>query len=148
MLLFPQNITATMQQVDGIPGKHARRELRLRQCEPLTSLQHGQGSSPLQQIIYGLDANGNRTQLTDGDGVRTNTCDELNRLTSASYPAITCGPAASTVPYGYDEVGNRTSDGTTPSGTIPATASRTRATCIFRRRPRQSNAWVAKSLND
>src|SRR5262249_52887601 len=60
-----------------------------------------------------LDLNGNRTQVTDGDGVASYTYDELNRLTSASYPALPGGPGAGSVPYNLDALGNRLGDGTT-----------------------------------
>ncbi|HEX6290918.1 MAG TPA: SMP-30/gluconolactonase/LRE family protein [Herpetosiphonaceae bacterium] len=73
----------------------------------LTSIRHARGTT-LEQIQYGLDANGNRTQQTNGDGVTTYTYDALNRLVEASYPAIASGPAASSVAYGYDALGNRT----------------------------------------
>jgi hypothetical protein len=39
--------------------------------------------------------------------------DPLQRLTQASYPALPGGPAAQTIPYTLDSVGNRRSDGAT-----------------------------------
>ena len=79
----------------------------------LTSLLHERGGiSPdvLEHFQYVLDANGNRTQLTDTDGDTTYAYDALNRLVDVNYPDIPAGPSATTVPYGYDAVGNRLSD--------------------------------------
>ncbi|MCO5212154.1 MAG: hypothetical protein M9936_20860 [Caldilinea sp.] len=55
-------------------------------------------------IGYILDANGNRTQITDWEGVTTYSYDALDRLMQATYPT-------STVTYTLDGVGNRLSDG-------------------------------------
>ncbi len=55
-------------------------------------------------IGYTLDANGNRTQMTDGEGMTTYSYDALDRLMQAAYPT-------STVTYTLDSVGNRLSDG-------------------------------------
>ncbi|HEX6293026.1 MAG TPA: RHS repeat-associated core domain-containing protein [Herpetosiphonaceae bacterium] len=74
----------------------------------LTSLRHARGTTTIEQMTYVLDANGNRTQQTNGDGVTNYGYDALNRLVEASYPAIAGGPGASSVAYGYDAVGNRT----------------------------------------
>jgi len=71
------------------------------------------GSNTLNNLIYGLDANGNRVSLTDVDGLTTYVYDALNRLDVATYPAIPGGPPAATIDYGIDDVGNRTSDGAT-----------------------------------
>ena len=51
--------------------------------------------------------------MTDGDGTTSFGYDALNRLTSASYPAIPGGPIASSVPYNLDALGNRLGDGAT-----------------------------------
>jgi RHS repeat-associated protein len=55
-------------------------------------------------IQYILDANGNRIQMTDGEGVTGYTYDALDRLMQATYPT-------STVTYTLDSVGNRLGDG-------------------------------------
>ena len=55
-------------------------------------------------IAYTLDANGNRIQMTDWEGVTTYSYDALDRLMQATYPT-------STVTYTLDSVGNRLSDG-------------------------------------
>jgi RHS repeat-associated protein len=55
-------------------------------------------------IGYLLDANGNRTQMTDGEGVTSYSYDALDRLMQATYPT-------STVTYTLDSVGNRLDDG-------------------------------------
>jgi RHS repeat-associated protein len=79
----------------------------------LTSMLHAAGATNLDSIQYVLDLNGNRTQLTDGDGTTSFEYDQLNRLVSAGYPAIPGGPSVSSVPYNLDALGNRLSDGTT-----------------------------------
>jgi RHS repeat-associated protein len=56
-------------------------------------------------IGYVLDANGNRTQMTDWEGVTSYSYDALDRLAQAAYPT-------STVTYTLDSVGNRLSDST------------------------------------
>src|SRR6185503_12976883 len=78
-----------------------------------TSILHAAGATNLDSLQYALDPNGNRTQLTDGDGTTSFVYDELNRMTSASYPMIPGGPIASSVPYNLDALGNRLGDGTT-----------------------------------
>ena len=74
----------------------------------LTHLQHAQGSTPLEQITYALDANGNRTQQTNADGVTSYRYDALNRLVQIDDLAIPGGPDARSTQYGYDALGNRT----------------------------------------
>jgi len=54
-------------------------------------------------IQYVLDANGNRTQMNDWEGVTTYTYDAFDRLEQAIYPTTT-------VTYTIDSVGNRLSD--------------------------------------
>jgi RHS repeat-associated protein len=85
----------------------------------LTGLLHQTGGATpatLQNIRYVLDANGNRTQLTDNDGVTAFGYDALNRLSSAGYPSIPSGPAAENPTYTYDAAGNRLGDGTSTYG--------------------------------
>ena len=55
-------------------------------------------------IGYVLDANGNRIQMSDWEGVTSYSYDALDRLAQAAYPT-------STVTYTLDSVGNRLSDG-------------------------------------
>jgi RHS repeat-associated protein len=57
----------------------------------------------LNGIAYTLDANGNRIQMTDWEGVTSYSYDALDRLAQAAYPT-------STVTYTLDSVGNRLSD--------------------------------------
>jgi RHS repeat-associated protein len=78
----------------------------------LTRLLHHQGVSPLLDIQYTLDAAGNRRAQRDSDGETSYGYDALDRLDQVVYPAIPGGPAAETVGYGLDAVGNRLSDGT------------------------------------
>ncbi len=57
---------------------------------------------------YTYDENGNRTAVVDAEGHSTTwTYDSLNRATQINYPATT-GVPASTIYFGYDEIGNRT----------------------------------------
>lgn len=81
----------------------------------LTGIATTKAGVAVRNVSYpSLDANGNRLQLTDQTGTTTYTYDTLNRLTQAQYPAIAGGPAAATIPSGYDAVGNRTAqNGTT-----------------------------------
>ncbi len=79
----------------------------------LTELFHNRSGTAVNRIQYTLDNNGNRTQQTDRDGVTTYSYDSLNRLTSVSYPALVNGPDAQTINYGYDPVGNRTTQSVT-----------------------------------
>jgi RHS repeat-associated protein len=62
-------------------------------------------------IGYSYDVNGNRSSMTDADGVTTYSHDALNRITAVS------SPGGSTVKYGYDGVGHRISL-TYPDGRI------------------------------
>ncbi len=83
----------------------------------LTGLHHVQGgATTLNNIVYGLDNNGNRDWMTDNDGLTDYVYDALNRLDAVTYPAIPGGPPAATIDYSMDEVGNRTGDGTTTYG--------------------------------
>ncbi len=75
----------------------------------LNSIAHTRGTTNINTIGYQLDANGNRTRMTDQWGTTTYQYDALNRLTKATLPAISGGPAAQTANYTYDAVGNRTS---------------------------------------
>ncbi len=79
----------------------------------LISMLHAAGATNLDSLQYVLDPNGNRTQVTDGDGTTSFGYDELNRMTGASYPMIPGGPNASSVIYSLDALGNRLDDGTT-----------------------------------
>jgi RHS repeat-associated protein len=75
----------------------------------LTRLAHTRGTTNVHTLTYALDANGNRTQMTDQWGTTSYSYDVLNRLTQAQLPAITGGPVAQTVGHTYDAVGNRLS---------------------------------------
>jgi RHS repeat-associated protein len=80
----------------------------------LTGLHHVHGgATTLNNIVYGLDANGNRDWMTDNDGLTDYVYDALYRLDAVTYPAIPGGPPAATIDYSMDEVGNRTGDGAT-----------------------------------
>jgi RHS repeat-associated protein len=75
----------------------------------LSDLTHALGTTAIQPIGYpGRDASSNVTQMTDGNGATSYAYDALNRVTSASYPAVAGGPAAGTSAFSYDASGNRT----------------------------------------
>jgi RHS repeat-associated protein len=67
----------------------------------LVGISNADGGGTISSSAYVLDDNGNRTQLTDTEGVTTYTYDALQRLTSADYPSV------SAITYTYDKVGNR-----------------------------------------
>ncbi|MCB0138920.1 MAG: RHS repeat protein, partial [Caldilineaceae bacterium] len=71
----------------------------------LTRLLHATGGGTLQDIQYVLDANGNRTQMSDSDGLTTYAYDALNRLTQVELPAMPTGPPSQNINYGLDAVG-------------------------------------------
>jgi RHS repeat-associated protein len=73
------------------------------------------GGTPFQTTSYGYDPNGNRISQTDPSGQTTFGYDDLNRLTTAAYPA-----GYGTWGWTYDEVGNRLTQ-TGPSGTTTYT---------------------------
>lgn len=65
-----------------------------------TSLDYSSATTP--DVAYSFDANGNRTQMIDGNGTTSYVVDEANRLTSVTSP----GPKV--LGYRYDLDGNRT----------------------------------------
>jgi|GEM_PF-959907 len=65
----------------------------------LTAITYSDGKTP--KVSYPYDANGNRSQMTDGTGSTTYLYDELDRLTSVT------SPGSQTVGYRYDLDGNR-----------------------------------------
>lgn len=68
-----------------------------------------QGSSPLQNLNYDFDKNGNIIQLTDNlrSNIRAYTYDDLNRLTTADNTPDPSG-GYTTYNYQYDSIGNMT----------------------------------------
>jgi RHS repeat-associated protein len=92
-------------------GNSVSTSYRYDSASRLLGILHAAGATTLDSLEYALDANGNRTSITDGDGVTSFGYDELNRLTSADYPAIPGGPGAANVPYSLDALGNRLGDG-------------------------------------
>ena len=66
----------------------------------LTGVTYSDGTTP--PVTYKYDADGDRTNMTDGTGTTTHTYDQLDRLT-----AVTNG-AGSTVSYAYDLANNET----------------------------------------
>lgn len=60
--------------------------------------------SPLLSLAYALDALGNRTSMTDDQGVHNYSYDAVYQLTAATHPDPTVNPNET---YTYDPVGNR-----------------------------------------
>jgi RHS repeat-associated protein len=89
----------------------------------LTDLNHSRIGTSYERVQYTLDGNGNRTAMTDSFGTTSYSYDALNRLSSVTYPAITNGPNTSTINYGYDPVGNRSSSTITGAASQPQTIS-------------------------
>jgi RHS repeat-associated protein len=83
------NGIATIYQYDGL--------------ERLTRLRDAKGTATIADNQYQYNNVGNITQHIDTGGTHTYNYDELNRLTSATYPGRT------NENYVYDAVGNRTS---------------------------------------
>jgi RHS repeat-associated protein len=67
---------------------------------------HKKGDAALAMANYEYDANGNRTSMTDLDGMHTYGYDALNRLVSASHPPTSYVATKEEV-FAYDAVGNR-----------------------------------------
>jgi RHS repeat-associated protein len=67
-------------------------------------------SDATPDVTFGYDANGNRTQMTDGSGTETYSFDALNRLTGATR-------GADSFSYQYDPAGNVTKR-IYPDGTV------------------------------
>ncbi len=90
----------------------------------LIDLKHATAGNILQQYQYGLDANGNRVRssetqrnpnnaaLTPQAVITSMTYDALDRMIRVEHPAMATA-AAMYRDYGYDSVGNRTSERTT-----------------------------------
>jgi RHS repeat-associated protein len=77
-------------------------------ADRVTSILIEHGTATLASYAYTYDANGNRQSQTETNGgppeLTTYTYDARDRLTSVTYPG------GSSVTYGYDDVGNRTSE--------------------------------------
>jgi RHS repeat-associated protein len=77
-------------------------------ADRVTSILIEHGTATLASYAYTYDANGNRLSQTETNGgppeLTTYTYDARDQLTSVTYPG------GSSVTYGYDDVGNRTSE--------------------------------------
>ncbi len=93
-------------------------------ADRLTGISYARGATSLEAITYARNAVGTRAAMTDSTGTTSWGYDALDRLTSATYPN------ADQVGYGYDIVGNRTSQ--TVNG---MTTSSSYADCVPRGRP-------------
>jgi RHS repeat-associated protein len=91
--------TATLPSGTGIVSTYSYDN-----ADRLTGISHVKGgSTTIASVAYTLDNVGNRTQRVDQQGTHTYAYDDLNRLTSVTYP----GPTTTT--YAFDAFGNRTS---------------------------------------
>ncbi|HEX5690103.1 MAG TPA: RHS repeat-associated core domain-containing protein, partial [Roseiflexaceae bacterium] len=75
----------------------------------LTELLHQRNGTALNDILYTLDRNGNRTQLQDVDGITTFSYDALDRLVQVAYPELP-GLEGTAQSFTFDAVGNRLGD--------------------------------------
>ncbi|GAB4204954.1 MAG: hypothetical protein OHK0022_30580 [Roseiflexaceae bacterium] len=87
----------------------------------LTSVGHTRAGISLETVSYQLDANSNRTQMTDSTGTTQYLYDQLNRLGEANTPALAASGtspavAAQRQQTRYDRVGNRLSGGSALAG--------------------------------
>jgi YD repeat-containing protein len=90
--------TATLPSGTGIVSTYSYDN-----ADRLTGISHVKGgSTTIASVAYTLDDVGNRTQRVDQQGTHSYAYDDLNRLTSVTYP----GPTTS---YAFDALGNRTS---------------------------------------
>ena len=98
-------------------------------ADRLLTLTHAKGGEVISSYEYTYDANGNRLSQTESNGgvteVTTYTYDALNRLKSVTYPADTVYSQGRRVEYGYDAVGNRTSERTVDPVSGEVLASKT-----------------------
>lgn len=69
-------------------------------------------SGAFASFSYTLDRNGNRTRVTDTEGITSYQYDALNRLTLATYPDATSES------FTYDAMGNRTALNSTTEGSV------------------------------
>jgi RHS repeat-associated protein len=72
-------------------------------ADRLTGIGYSHGATTLETFTYVLDPVGNRTSMTDTDGVTSYIYDALDRLTGVTYP----NGSPSNVSYTYDPMGNR-----------------------------------------
>jgi RHS repeat-associated protein len=90
----------------------------------LRSISYPNPDGTTTTFSYVLDGNGNRTSMTDPEGLTTYTYDALNRLVKVVYPGVG-SETARTVAYTYDSMGNLTAslgDGSAPIGDAPQQA--------------------------
>jgi RHS repeat-associated protein len=121
---FPDDLPRTVTKPDGSVATSA-----YDRADRLTSLTTTKGAATVSSYAYTYDANGNRlTQVeTNGGAAETTgyTYDDLDRLKTVTYPADAPFPQGRLVTYGYDAVGNRTSEITTNPITAAVLASKT-----------------------
>ncbi|MCI1280718.1 MAG: hypothetical protein LKG23_17265 [Nitrospira sp.] len=79
-------------------------------------------SSQINKADYVYNPVGNRTSLTDRRGAQSFGYDQLDRLTSASYPLLLAPQV-----FAYDAVGNRTTHGSVVNTGNQLTADATHA---------------------
>jgi RHS repeat-associated protein len=121
---WPDDLLKTVTYPNGVTATH-----EYDPADRLASLTNAKGGVPVSSYTYTHDDNGNRISQTEANGGLTEVTgygyDELNRLETIEYPADATYPDGRIVTYGYDAVGNRTSELTTNPATAATLASKT-----------------------
>jgi RHS repeat-associated protein len=121
---FPDDLLKSVTYPSGVAATHGYDS-----ADRLVSVANRQGATSISSYDYMYDGNGNRLTQVESNGGTTETTtyayDDLNRLEAVTYPADATFLAGRKVTYGYDDVGNRTSEVTTNPATGAVLASKT-----------------------
>jgi RHS repeat-associated protein len=114
----PDGLLKEVAYPNGVTASHVYDK-----ADRVTSVVNRNGAAGpiVSRYDYVYDHNGNRLRQVETNGglVETTayTYDDLNRLLTVTYPADAAFPEGRRVAYGYDSVGNRTSELTTNAAT-------------------------------
>jgi RHS repeat-associated protein len=121
---FPDDLLKTVAYPNGVGKTYGYDK-----ADRLRSIVNASGATAISSYAYGYDKNGNRLSQVEVNGglteTTTYTYDALNRLETIAYPADSSFPNGRVVAYGYDRVGNRTSETTTDPTTSAVLSSKT-----------------------